>query len=96
MERLYLLVRNDLSVGYQAAQCAHVAVQWMIEHPNGKWQNDYIILLHVKNIQKWIYKLDHLGEKYVTFHEPDLDNELTAIATQADSKYFKNLRLVGT
>ncbi len=96
MERLYLLVRDDLPVGKQAAQLVHAMAQWMIEHPNESWKNDYVVCLKVKNIQKWIYKLEHLEAKFSTFAEPDLDFQITALASNADAYYFRNLKLVGS
>lgn len=94
--RLYLLVDEKLPVGYQAAQCVHAGVQWLKENPDHVWQNDFVVLLKAKNIDKWIYKLDHLGAKYATFAEPDLNHQITAIATDADPYHFRNLKLVGS
>jgi hypothetical protein len=45
------------------------------------------------DIDKWKYKLNG-NDKCSYWHEPDLDNKLTAIAVESDGKMFKNLNLV--
>lgn len=35
------------------------------------------------------------NNNYSSFYEPDLDNQLTAIALQDDGRMFKKLKLVG-
>ena len=44
-----------------------------------KWNNEYLIYLSV-DINKWKYLLDNTETLYSEFHEPDLNNQLTAIA----------------
>lgn len=95
MERLYTIVRNDFSIGYQAAQSGHAVAQWLLDNPNQTWNNNYLIMLQCNNIKKWVYKLEHLNIPFTKFHEPDLDNELTAIAVQADQQVFRNLKKLG-
>jgi len=41
-----------------------------------------------------MYKLDDLGVKYTPWREPDINNEVTAIATTGSSEIFKNLNLL--
>jgi len=41
-----------------------------------------------------MYKLDSLGVDYITWREPDIDNELTAIAIYGNCELFKNMRLL--
>jgi hypothetical protein len=40
-------------------------------------------------------KLDRRDITYAEFKEPDIGNELTAIACATDSKIFSNLKLMG-
>lgn len=42
---------------------------------------------------KWIEKLEIKKVKYVCFNEPDIGNEITAIATLGNNEIFKKLRL---
>lgn len=49
-------------------------------------------------IDQILYKLDYLGIKYNVFNEPDIQNQMTAVAVEAISrqqhkKLFKNLKL---
>ena len=59
-------------------------MQWLLEHPNQEWNNSYLIYLYA----------DLVNKDYSSFYEPDLDNQLTAIALQDDGRMFKKLKLV--
>jgi len=41
-----------------------------------------------------MYKLDDLKVKYITWREPDIKNEVTAIASTGSSEVFKKLNLL--
>lgn len=43
----------------------------------------------------WINGEDLTNKDYSIFREPDLNNQLTAIALQDDGRMFKKLKLVG-
>ena len=45
-------------------------------------------------MEKWMYKLDSLRVDYTTWREPDINNEVTAIASTGSSKIFKSLNLL--
>lgn len=77
------LKRNDYAVA-----------QWLLEHPNQNWNNNYLIYLYA-DLDKWRVRLDLTNKDYSTFREPDLNNQLTAIALQDDGRMFKKLKLVG-
>ena len=50
----------------------------------GEWKNETLVYLGVKNeqhLKKWKYKLDKIGAEYSCFIEPDIDNQMTSIAT---------------
>ena len=77
-------------------QGGHAVAQFLIDNPQEKrtWNNDYLIYLYAE-VEKWKKKLDLMRISYSEFREPDLDNQLTAIAVQYnDSKFFKSLQLV--
>lgn len=57
-----------------------VVMQWLLEHPNQDWNNNYLIYLYA-DLDTWRFRLD-------------LDNQLTAIALQDDGRMFKKLKLV--
>jgi len=96
MKRLYVLVRTDLTGSSSAVQAGHAVAQFMIEHPT-EWNNSYLIYLGVDSkieLDKWAYKLYNRGRQS-RFKEPDLDNEVTAIAVSGvEQKFFKKLKLL--
>ena len=77
--KLYILIDKNLDPIYGAVQGGHAAVQWLLEYGQTKWNNEYLIYLSV-DINKWRYLLDNTETLYSEFHEPDLNNQLTAIA----------------
>ena len=98
MSRLFVLVNNKMPLPYQGVQGGHAVAQWLLEHPNQEWNNNYLIYLGVseKELQRWIFKLDLKKIDYSFFKEPDLDNKITAIAILGDEhNLFKNLKLMG-
>ena len=76
--KLYVLCDKNLDPIYGAIQGGHAIAQWLIEHGQSKWSNEYLIYLSV-DINKWKQLLDIYGIVYSEFHEPDLDNQLTSI-----------------
>lgn len=75
--KLYILIDKNLDPIYGAVQGGHVIAQWLIEHGQSKWSNEYLIYLqaNLEDIQNELMFYDHSK-----FHEPDLDNQLTSIA----------------
>ena len=71
----------------------HAVAQWLLEHPKQDWNNNYLIYLYA-DLDKWKVRLDLVNKDYSSFYEPDLDNQLTAIALQDDGRMFKKLKLV--
>lgn len=63
MKKLYVLIRKDLPIAYQAVQAGHAVAEWMIKG-TGEWKNHTLVYLHVKNeehIKNWMYKLQSQG-----------------------------------
>ena len=77
--KLYILIDKNLDPIYGAVQGGHAVAEWLIEHGQGKWSNEYLIYLSV-DINKWKQLLDLTESIYSEFNEPDLDNQLTSIA----------------
>ena len=101
MKKMYVLIRKDLDPSYQAVQAGHALAQFMLEHPDQAqdWDNHTLIYLRVKNedeLKKWWMKIDNMEEDapYSTFREPDIGNELTAIATYGNGELYRKLRLL--
>lgn len=100
MERLHVLVNNEMPLAYQGVQAGHAVAQWLLEHPNQTWNNNYLIYLGVNEmqLQKWIFRLDLHKLDYSKFVEPDIGNKVTAITIQLPEEYsrlFENLKLMG-
>lgn len=94
-KRLYVIVRADIPVGYQMAQACHAAAAIGAEQPQALATYPTIVILNA-------YDEDHLrdhfvaaGQTAVPFHEPDLNDEMTAFAVFASGEQFANLELAG-
>lgn len=82
-ERLFVLTRRDFLPGFAAVQTAHsVAELVSTRRPDFKGEIPYVIVLGVKDeaeLDSWRTRMDGKAD-FVAFREPDLGNQLTAIA----------------
>ena len=88
-------MRKDLDDSYKAVQAGHAVAAWLLHDQS--WKNETLIYLTVPNevsLYRWAYKLDFKDIKWVGFREPDIGNQLTAIAVKSDGQIFKNLPLL--
>lgn len=103
-EFMTIITRDDLSPGYKVVQSAHALADFAVrfEHEFKQWQmgSNYLCCLEATEfkIQNIMDKLDDLKIKYHVFREPDIENQMTAIAVEALSRkqhkqLFKNLKL---
>lgn len=94
MKRLYVLVSKKLAPVYGCVQGGHAVAQYLLDHPRQTWDNNYLIYLYA-DIEKWLWKLKLKNIDFSVFREPDLDNEITAIAVRDDAaQLFKDLDVV--
>jgi hypothetical protein len=94
--KLYVLVRNDISPSQSAVQAGHAVAEYLL-HDSITWRNTTLIYLGIKSLfqlEKWMDKLEGLGVKYIPWKEPDINNEVTAIATTGSDELFKKLNLL--
>jgi len=70
-------------------QSAHAAIEFQHEHPEiaKEWNtvSKYLVFLSVENeasLHQFLQKIQKTSLKYSTFTEPDIDNQLTAIALE--------------
>lgn len=77
-------------MGYQSIQSAHALVKFQYEHPSEAtaWykQSNYLAFLTVANeeeLVKLIRKAEAKGITHSIFREPDIDNQITAVAFEA-------------
>ena len=102
-DKLYVITREDLDPGYQAVQSLHAGIQFAMEHPDihKEWyeQSNYLGLLSTSDeleLNKLIEKANAAGIPCSVFREPDVDNQITAIAIGPGPKSKKlcsNLKL---
>lgn len=95
-EKLRVITRRDLKLPYQAVQSGHAGIQFQYEHPEiaKNWYNNsnYLIFLSVENedeLKQLIDKAKQKNIKISIFREPDLNNEITAIAIEPSLKSKK-------
>ena len=95
-DKLIVITRRDLHPGYQAVQAAHAAVDFQHQHPEiaKKWnsQSNYLIILSVKNEEQLsllLKKAKFKELKHTVFREPDIGDEITAIALEPGDRAKK-------
>ena len=104
-EKLRVITRSDLPLSYQAVQSGHAGIQFQHEHPEiaKHWHenSNYLIFLSVKDEER-LKRLIDIAElnniKHSVFREPDIGNEITAIALEPSSvskKITSKIKLLG-
>ena len=85
--KLFLVTRADLSPGQQAVQAAHAMREFAHHHPelDREWytRSNILAFLSVPDeraLERLMERADQKGFSFAPFHEPDRDNELTAVA----------------
>lgn len=88
ISRMYVLVRQDITPGYQIAQSIHAKDQFTHEYPEveNKWYNESntIVVLGVSDehaLKAFAFLAESQGLKHSMFYEPDID-EYTALAIE--------------
>jgi hypothetical protein len=78
-------------------QAGHAVAEFLLRGPFSRWNNGTLIYLGVKGLRQLERIKDRFekeGIKHSTFVEPDLNNEITAIATDIQNKYVERLNLL--
>lgn len=91
--RLYVLIDKSLEPVYGCVQGGHAVAQWLLEHPEQKWNNSYLIYLKC-NLYSMRRRLVKNDKDFSEFREPDLRNKLTAIACEDSGRFFRSLHTV--
>ncbi len=104
-DKLYLVIRKDLSSGAQGAQLSHVVAEFVIKNPNvaSRWNSlsNSLIVLEVKDAETLsILQEDATikGLNVTAFREPDFGDGITALAFapgDATRKFLSNLPCAG-
>lgn len=86
-EKLRVVSRRDLNISIQAVQSAHAAIDFQHQYPfeSTEWhkKSNYLAFLTVSNEEELIKlttKAILLGIKHTIFREPDIGNQITAVA----------------
>ena len=96
MHKLYVLTRRNLSVSQQAVQAGHAVAKLVQRGMDTAW-NGTLVYLGVDDetvLNKWQHKLEERRIDYVEFREPDIGDELTALAVVDPGKVFSKLKLL--
>ena len=100
--KLYIIVRDDLPTGLQAAQACHAMREYQEQHPQLErvWYDTSKTLVILKCTDIWsLAREANLAKVPIALNfEPDLQGALTAIAIgpgRATRKLLQTLPLVG-
>ncbi len=95
-QKLRVVTRRDLKYGVSATQACHAAIdfqhQFQTEAKQWQTKSNYLALLTVSDeeaLVKLINKAEMSGIKFTLFCEPDLNNEITAVAFEPSDKARK-------
>lgn len=104
-DKLYLVTHQQLSSGYQTAQIAHVVAEFTLNNPDvaKTWHSlsNSLIVLEAKNAEELSVlqaEAKSRGIGVTEFREPDLGDEITALAFSPSDdtrKLLSNLRCAG-
>ena len=101
-DKLYVITRTDLSKSQQAVQAGHALAEFMLncnlDHNRyNKWENGTLVYLKVKDevdLKCLTHELNYARIEHIAFEEPDINNQLTAIASLGTNKFFERMRLL--
>jgi peptidyl-tRNA hydrolase len=92
-DKLFLVVRKDLSPGAQAVQAAHALTEFLLDHPElgRRWRDvsNYLALLAVDDeraLHDVARRASERGVRLSIFREPDFGDALTALAIEPAGK----------
>lgn len=96
--KLYVIVRKDLTPSQRAVQAGHALAAYLLHGSFlRRWKNETLIYLGVKGLKQLENikrKFEFEGIPFVEFREPDMDNEVTAIATDVENRYIERMNLL--
>lgn len=88
-QKVYLVTRDDLTIGQQAVQSAHALAEFAVCCPGifKSWHetSNTLVMLTAndeRHLFSYVEKCKMKGIAVIEFYEPDLNNALTAIAIE--------------
>lgn len=98
MKKLYVLLRSDLDRTYAGVQGAHAVANFVYCHPDSEWGNGYLIFLRYGDEQSLKDELVRIikttTNKVAWFNEPDVNDEMTAIAVYTEGEEYRKFNLL--
>lgn len=99
-----IICRDDMAPGYKVVQTAHALADFAVKHENEfkQWQmgSNYLCCLETSENRLGILieRMEDLKIKHEVFREPDIGNQITAVAVEAISReqhktLFKKFKL---
>ena len=93
---MYVITREDITPGYQGVQSIHAGIQFVMEHPEFSkvWykESNYLGWLSVADEATLIQLIEQAiihGIPFSVFREPDIGDQITAIALAPGPKSKK-------
>ena len=97
MTKLYIIVDATLEPGLKMAQACHALRDHVAHFPehNEAWyaESNNLVVLEVEDLAGQADELEGRDYEVARFFEPDLDDQLTAIAVLGAERHVSNLRL---
>jgi hypothetical protein len=102
-QKLYILVKEDLTPAQKAVQACHAVQAWdASEFGNPTFSRSYELKVETKvicTVSDWQYdiqkrRITQRGINYAEFCEPDMDNRPTALACLYDGNLFSDLKMM--
>lgn len=97
MKKLFVVIRKDLNPVHQMVQSGHVIAEFIRKTGKVADEDMVLVILSAKDLddlKRIIFKLNVERISWIGFKEPDLDNQLTAIASDEENIVFQNLNLI--
>ena len=97
MKKLYVVVRKDLSKSQQAVQGGHALAEYVLRNRDDDWDNGTLVYLGIRDENELISltkKLECDRIRHISFREPDIGDQMTAIASLGNNDHFKDMRLI--
>ena len=95
--KLFSIVRGDLSRSQKGVQAGHAVAQLLLFGDKQSWDNGTLVYLKAPDetsLQERYEQLVGLGYEVHKFYEPDIGNQLTAIAALGIDEHVKDLPLL--
>ncbi len=95
--KMYVVVRKDLSKSQQAVQGGHALAEHVLLNRDLEWNNGILVYLGVRNeteLAELTKRLEDEGIHHTGFREPDIGNQMTAIASLGNNRHFETMNLI--